>query len=272
MPALFSTRTRVNTAKLFVRLLRALRIDVVCDVGSMNGADALAFRAALPHAAVYAFEANPENARYMQSSPLLRNRSICVVPDAVCDCDGEALFHVVTAEFPIPFWRGMSSLYERSERTDLVSRTVAVKTVRLDTFLANKLEPGSRIALWIDVEGKAFEVLQGAIESIRQALLVHVEVESCACIAPQQRLYPDVKGLLESLGFAPVAASAPPTQAQFNVVFVRRDLLPTEQRLVRRCLMLAVARRVVMRCARQITPRRLLQMHAARVAARRFSC
>jgi hypothetical protein len=47
MFALSETRVPVDTAKLFIRLSRALRIDVVCDVGSLNGADALAFRAAL---------------------------------------------------------------------------------------------------------------------------------------------------------------------------------------------------------------------------------
>jgi hypothetical protein len=37
----------VNTHRLFARLLPLLRISIVCDVGSMNGADAARFSAAL---------------------------------------------------------------------------------------------------------------------------------------------------------------------------------------------------------------------------------
>jgi hypothetical protein len=40
--------TPLNTRLLFLALLRDLDIDVICDVGSMNGSDALAFRRRRP--------------------------------------------------------------------------------------------------------------------------------------------------------------------------------------------------------------------------------
>ena len=43
----------LNTQLLFRALLRPLRIDTVCDVGSMDGMEARAFRALLPAADIY---------------------------------------------------------------------------------------------------------------------------------------------------------------------------------------------------------------------------
>ena len=42
----------VNTQRLFTRLLRVLRISAVCDIGSMNGAEALRFHQAAPRARI----------------------------------------------------------------------------------------------------------------------------------------------------------------------------------------------------------------------------
>jgi precorrin-6B methylase 2 len=51
---------RLNTARLFERLLPLLDADLVCDVGSMDGAETLRFARAVPQASVFAFEANPD--------------------------------------------------------------------------------------------------------------------------------------------------------------------------------------------------------------------
>src|SRR5688572_12876775 len=73
----------LSTGRLFTALLRPLRIDVVCDIGSLNGADALRFRRALPKADIMAFEANPHNYRAMLATPALRRARIEVLPCAV---------------------------------------------------------------------------------------------------------------------------------------------------------------------------------------------
>jgi len=131
----------VNTHRLFAQLLRVMRIDAVCDVGSMNGADALRFRAAAPAARIHAFEPNPENLQRMQTNPALRDNNINIVALAVTNYDGDAEFHIVPAGyFPGESWRGMSSLYERFDQPAL-STTVRVKTARLDTFLARDVAP-----------------------------------------------------------------------------------------------------------------------------------
>src|SRR5277367_2678974 len=101
----------VNTQRLFRSLLGALRISVVCDVGSMNGADALMFRDAVPDASIFAFEPNPENLRLMKADRILQERHIQVVPLAATDFDGEANLYLVDADYlQHDSRRGMSSL------------------------------------------------------------------------------------------------------------------------------------------------------------------
>lgn len=226
----------LNTRRLFARLLQEMQITTVCDVGSMNGDDALAFRAALPHATVFAFEANPENVRLMQARTRLQHEKIHIVPFAVTNYDGEAPFFLVGADYStVNDARGQSSLYRRSEQSG-ASAAILVKATRLDTFLGGQHMPHAHIALWIDVEGKAYEVFEGAVGIVQDVKLIHVEVETEPCIASSQRLYSETKALLRDFGFAELATDAPRSWDQFNALFVRRALSPG--------LMVQVARRI----------------------------
>jgi len=244
----------VNTHRLFAQLLRVMRIDAVCDVGSMNGADALRFRAAAPAARIHAFEPNPDNLQRMQANPALRDNNINIVPLAVTNYDGDAEFHIIPAGyFPGESWRGMSSLYERFDQPAL-STTVRVKTARLDTFLARDVAPHLRVALWIDVEGKAHEVIEGGAGLMHQLWLLHVEVETSLCIAAEQKFYPQVKALLRSAGFIELATDGQPTQVQFNALFVRSDLPAAVRLRVRQQLLQLCLRRSLGGALRKISP------------------
>lgn len=214
----------VSTGWLFRKLLRTFRIDLVCDIGSMDGTDALACRAAVPDARIYAFEANPDNLYQMRSNEALRERRIECVPLAISDQDGRADFHVVDAPVRGVGLRGMSSLYRRPQSPHFETRTLNVETARLDTFLRARNECGRTIALWIDVEGKSYEVLQGARSVWGDVRLVHVEVETVPCIAPGQLLYPQVRSLLTSMGMQELGIDRIRPE-QFNALFIERALL-----------------------------------------------
>jgi FkbM family methyltransferase len=244
----------VNTQRLFAGLLSGLRINVICDVGSMNGADALGFRDAIPHSSIYAFEPNPENFRQMQLSRILADRNIQLVPLAAADIDGDAEFFLVDADYARrDFRRGMSSLYKRSgDRA--TTMPVRVKTTRLDTFLSGKCRPDARMALWIDTEGKAYEVIQGMTGIADRVLLLHVEVETLPCIGSNQRLYPEVKRLLCELGFAECATDQPSIATQFNALFIRSDLSALPRMHAKASLVLAWLRRLLLRLARRLCP------------------
>ena len=214
----------VNTRRLFARLLSTMDIGAICDVGSMNGADALLFSAAAPGSSVYAFEPNPLNFRLMQANRAFQERNIQLVPLAATNYDGQAEFFLVEAEYSqLDTRRGMSSLFRRSDEW-APAAVVQVRTTRLDTFLADKCLADARLALWIDTEGAAYEVIEGLSGVADHVHLLHVEVETSPCIGSDQKLYPQVKSLLQRMGFTEVATDYPSSGIQFNALYVRSEL------------------------------------------------
>ncbi len=256
----------VNTQRLFVKLLSAMRISLVCDVGSMNGADSVIFRDAVPEASIYAFEPNPENFERMQADRVLQKRNIQVVPLAVTNFDGEADFFLVEADYSRPNTsRGLSSLYRRSDEWTTPAAVTQVKTTRLDTFLTGKCPSHARLALWIDTEGKAYEVIEGIRDVAGQVRILLVEVETKPCIGLNQKLYPEVKSLLWRLGFAEVATDLPRTQLQFNALFVRCDLPAPQRILVKMWLVRARLRHLLVGVVGRLCPACLRRYRATRI-------
>jgi FkbM family methyltransferase len=236
----------LGTRRLFLTLLRTLRIELACDVGSMNGAEALAFRRALPRAGVLAFEPNPNNLRLMLEDPRLAAAGIQVLAQAVSDVEGPVTLHLVDADYTQAHHRrGMSSLYERANPAWRAA-AVTVDAVRLDRRLG-AIGARPRIALWLDVEGKAYEALCGARDILAEVQLLHVEVESRACFAADQRLYPQVRALLEAAGLVELAVDCERQSEQFNALYVRRDLPVTLRlRIAVLCALLFLRHRAVL--------------------------
>jgi FkbM family methyltransferase len=212
----------VNTRQLFLALLRDLRVDKVCDVGSMDGRDALAFRARLPGATVLALEPHPDNLARMCADVRLRRARIRVVAAAASDREGRSSFHLVDAdpgdEPQARARRGMSSLHRRDTGIT-TTKQVDVATITLDGLLR---DGGARIGLWIDVEGHAYQVIEGMRRIAARVQLIHVELESQPCIASGQYLAGDVDRLLRELGFEELATDQPRSSPQFNAVYLRR--------------------------------------------------
>jgi len=172
----------VNTRRLFLRLLHTFEIDTVCDVGSMDGSDALRFRRMLPAAEIIALEPNPLNFDLMEAD--LQRHHIRVLPVAASDREANARFFVVRAEYSPsgnPALRGMSSLHRRIDGSPL-AEVIGVHTIRLDSLLAASGNAGGRVALWIDTEGMAFEAISGASGILARTQMLHVEVETVPCI------------------------------------------------------------------------------------------
>lgn len=257
----------VNTQRLFPKLLARLQIGVVCDVGSMNGADALVFRDAVPESRIYAFEPNPHNVCLMQASSTLKARRIQIVPLAVTNYDGEAEFFITDADYSrLDFRRGMSSLYQRFDKW-APAAVVPVRTTRLDTYLAHKCAPDARLALWIDTEGKAHEAIEGIVGIADRVHLLHVEVETSPFIGGiGQKLYSDVKVLLRHLGFVEFATDQARRKIQFNVLFVRSDLSGLMMLRVRSWQVRAMLRYLLVSSIRAICPACLRRYQAMRNA------
>jgi FkbM family methyltransferase len=215
----------LNTRRLFCRLLRTLEIATVCDVGSMDGSDALRFRRFRPDAAVLALEPNPRNFALMEADDRLRRADIRIFHVAASDRGGEAPFFVVEADYcegRDRARRGMSSLYERRDWARFTT-VVRVPTVRLDELLSSQSLDGGRIALWIDAEGMAFEVIRGSSGVLASTRMIHVEVETRPAIGAAQKLFSDVERTLLDCGFVLLATDQRPDVLQFNALFMQPE-------------------------------------------------
>ena len=252
----------LSTRYLFRRLLRTLEIETVCDIGSMDGSDALLFRRMLPRARILALEANPRNLAHMEADESLRRSSIRIFPLAATDNDSQAPFFVARADYRKGhdrFRRGMSSLLNRADESQLLE-VVQVRTVRLDNLLVAESLVDRPLALWIDTEGLAFEVICGARRSLSFARMLHVEVEIEPIIGADQKLFPDVERALAEAGFAVLATDQAPESLQFNVLFVRTDLLRAKAVEIRFWATVARARHAVADAVSLFVPLRLARM------------
>ena len=203
----------VKTRHLFYYLLRRLQPALILDVGSRDGSDALAFRAACPGARIVAIEAHPELAAKMQRDPALRAARIEVQPCAVSDADGEATFTVYSGE------KRLGSLMDPGARP--VAEAIRVPTRRLDGIPG--LVGAGRSALWIDVEGATYQALQGAARLLDSVILLHTEAEWEEAWAGQ-KLAVDLEALLAQHALVPVFAGMKRRIPQGNVIFARREL------------------------------------------------
>ncbi len=178
----------------------------------------------MPGALVFAFEPNPYNLAPMLADATLRELGVEVIGQAVAERQAVAPFHVLRADYSTPnHQRGRSSMYPAVVATEHLE-VVEVPVVRLDAFLASRVDAAARLAFWVDAEGMAYEALAGA-SGVRANLdLVHVEVERVPCMNPAQKIYADVKRLLESWGLEEIASDGRADFKQFNVVYVRAGL------------------------------------------------
>ncbi len=218
---------RLDTKSLFMSLVKRLECDLVLDIGSRDGKQALLFRDLLPQAGVVAFEANPRNYRKMAANPLLAARRIALSPCAVSHQDGQATFHVAAADYEAAETDrnnlGVSSLLANpSVRT---AERIEVETVRLETFLSRPEHQGCRaVALWIDVESAEYWVLEGLGPAADRVQLIHVETARTP-MRPGQKTGDEVGRLLESFGLVEIGNNLEPEAAWGDVVYLRRARL-----------------------------------------------
>jgi FkbM family methyltransferase len=255
----------LDTRRLFLKLLRTFEIDTVCDVGSMDGADALRFRRVLPAAEVIAFEPNPRNFDLMATDERLARQRIRILPFAVSDRDAEVPFFVVGARYARNLdvqRRGISSLHRPTDSSS-IAEVAQVHTVRLDDVLT-KDTWATRIALWIDTEGMGFEAVAGASSVLARTEMLHIETETVPCIGAGQKLLPDIEQILEA-DFALLATDHPRDWSQLNALFVRKGSLHAHAAEIRALIASERLRHRMTNAVRPLLPwrlRRFLSRHA----------
>lgn len=209
---------RINTATLFYLLLKIIRPQSIYDIGSQDGKDSIRFRQISPNSRIIAFEASPNLYKKMAADKALRKAAIEVYHGAVSNKNGSINFYL---EHGKKWRKGISSLRRRLAGST-GSKKVKVPSTRLDDFINRYDSSCSNLALWIDVEGNSFEVLQGLGRLHKRVIIIHLEAETKK-FWKGQKLESDIKNLMSTMGFRQLAKSS--NYPQHDLLFMNEYYL-----------------------------------------------
>ncbi len=225
---------RALTAQ-FMKLLVALEPSCFLDIGANDGTAARAVKKIRPDCEVWAFEANPQI--HEKYAPLLATSGAYYVNLAVAEKTGQIKVYaprtlsqavvagqIVERSAIEPLDTGKTSMYRRTENSTY--QEFDVDAVRLDDFVALRKIPldGRKVALWIDVEGAAFEVLSGAKVALSAVSIIMIESENHEFWVGQKQCA-NIARLIIAAGFVPIQRDREYGDKQFNTIFLHHSFL-----------------------------------------------
>jgi len=217
-------------------VMERLQPTVFFDIGAFDGGIAVTAKQRFPRLLVYSFEANPEIFALHKST--VSAAGATYLNRAISDSVGPVKIYaprtlsryydrgvVLPGHINEPKTTGKTSLLLRNE--DAVYEEFNVDGTTLDAFL---VEEGfdvaeQRIVLWIDAEGAADKVLQGAKKALASSVAVLVEAENFEFWKEQKDSAYITRELIAK-GFIPVARDREYGDHQFNILFVKAALIP----------------------------------------------
>lgn len=225
---LFKPPTRRNQAsararsaelldRLFFDLVDAAQPDLFVEAGAFDAEASLRVARSMPGCSVVAFEANPDNYGHFAGICQFEQHGVQYLNLALTDTPGFITFHVESKGGSTLL--GHSSILARSQPADDPVRPVTVEGVRLDDHTPD----ADRVAMWVDVEGAADQVLRGAPQRLTACDVIKVEVEEEA-FWEGQALSADIVAQLLTSGMIPVARDIE-YPSQYNLVFASPRLL-----------------------------------------------
>jgi FkbM family methyltransferase len=209
--------------QLLEDIIAHLRPDLLLEVGAFEASFSKKMKKAYPEAEVIALEANPRVFDHFSTN--LEMTGVKYKHIAAGANTGSVTIHIPTiiAGKDMPKVGRMGSLLEVGLR-DSVTEKVEVACDTIDNILSE--ESFKRACLWIDVEGFVDQVLQGAQGTLEKTQILYAELESSPVWAGQT-LAPEIVEKLGSRGFFPIARDCQ-KWFQFNVIFVRKEIIDTD--------------------------------------------
>lgn len=229
----------IALADQFFAAVSKLEPPIFCDIGANKGDAALRAKRILPNAAIHAFEANPKIHAAFAAAPT--SMDIGWHNLAVTDETGPVdifvprrISHILKRgrllkqDHRESADTGKGSLLRRNEEADYDHHVVS--GITLDGFLEGAAPKGD-VALWIDVEGAASLVFDGATKTLERTQIILVEVEGYKFWEGQSGASGVFQKLIQS-GFTPVCRDREYGDFQCNALFIRNDLLPAFRPIV----------------------------------------
>lgn len=200
--------------------------NIFFEIGAFSATTSLALKEALPDTQCFAFEASTYNYTFFQNKYDYEKAGVNYINAAVSRKPGKKKFYIQKSidSQEVDKIRANNSLLERKQQ-GVEYEEHWVETYSVDSFVQSKnlSLDGTRISLWIDTEGAAFEVLQGIRSTLKYVQSILVEVEEKRYWKKQALAQRTIKYLLQA-GFIPVARDfeAP---FQYNILFVRPETI-----------------------------------------------
>ncbi len=213
----------LNTEILFQLFVKFIKPELICDIGTLDASHSILLRKISSSAKIIAFEANPYNYQKIINTGIAELNNISVIHKAVSNKSGQLVFHVQKhSNSNEDYWKaGTSSILQRNQSVG-DTEEVKVDAIRLDDFLLETQNSSRSIALWIDVEGAGYEVLEGIKGIAKDITFLQVEVETEE-VWKDQKLKADVQKILSDSGFVEVGRGK--HDEQHDLVFVNRRYL-----------------------------------------------
>jgi len=182
-------------------------IEVIAEIGALDGSDSLELKKNVPHAFCYLIEGLKKN--YETHLKDLKN--------------------VMTFNLVIANFNGTINYYEKEDQgihgifRSHWSKTKEVQRVpcsRFDTFIINHSLPCPDLVK-IDTEGASYEVLIGFGEILRKVKIIQLETETLP-LFPGQKLQHEVYGLLRGFQFENIYEMKC-CEGQYDAIFINTD-------------------------------------------------
>jgi len=216
--------------ELFIGLLKELKPQLVLELGAAEASFSRNMSELLAGAEIHAFEANPHvHARHRERAEAagVHYHNLAVGPEP-----GRTAFQIGVSRDGQPLKPTKTSNSVLQKPRGVEYRSVEVEMASVDAFTEQNGLADRSCAMWIDVEGLAYQVLSGARRTLKATVALLIELEDKAFWSGQV-LAPEVKSLLWDAGFVPVARDFE-YRGQYNVLFVALPHLNRAQ--VRRTL------------------------------------
>jgi len=208
------------------RLMTALGIDVVLDVGANRGQFGLEIRRAGYRGRIISIE--PQAAPYEELVRLTaKDGRWTVIRSAVGPRAGSATIHVAANEGASSSLLPMLDMHARAAPEARYVGDEQVDVSTLDDLVGAYLQALDSVFMKVDVQGYELQVLEGGREALRRSLLAQLEM-SLVPLYETAPTYREVLGFMHERGFQLVglepAFTAPTGQLlQADGLFAARD-------------------------------------------------
>ena len=213
----------VNMERIFVEILKQEKPKLTIEIGAHEAHFSSMVKENLPDTRTVAFEANPNVHGYHHNR--LHDEGVEYLNAAVSNSPGALTLKVPVPEGGKPNELMGSLLTYNGATSDetMEFQEIAINGVTVDGFLAGA--PIEDLALWVDVEGAAAMVLEGAASTLSSCLCLYMEIEKQSRWGDQDDEAAAVEKMLATYGLTPVFRDVYRYGWQHNVIYLRQDLL-----------------------------------------------